>query len=309
MKFKVAVVTIALYGFVAAASAQEAVKAKKVSQAPEVDGVAEAVWDSAPENVIKVSKIPEKIISTNKEKQKGKYAKNWAKSKYTTVPEVKLKVVYTDDSIYFLATWMDDSKDDQHKPWKWEGDKETGEYIAGKEREDRLSFMFPIKGDFAANMLSDGERTVDVWQWKAARTNSAGIIHDKSHNYSKTAPKGKFSTHYTASGNETYIARVSDGGKSPYKSNKIDPFEYQGDFVLQYNPYVPDAPDAADVKAKGVWENGSWTVETGRKLNTGHEETDSVFDPAKGTEMSIAVFNNVGDHFHAVSQVLKIVFD
>lgn len=218
-------------------------------------------------------------------------------------------MVYTEDSIFFLARWQDGTRDDQHKPWKWEGDKKTGEYIAGKEAEDRLAFMFPVKGAFTANMLSDNEAVVDVWQWKAARTNPAGIIHDKSHIYAKTAPKGTSSLHYTAAGNEIYVSRPDDGGVSPYKSNKIDPFIYQGDVVAQYIPFVPEDADAADVKAKGVWQDGAWTVETGRKLNTGNLETDSVFDPAKGSEMAIAVFNSTGDHFHAVSQPINIVFE
>jgi len=49
-------------------------------------------------------------------------------------------------------------------------------------------------------------------------------------------------------------------------------------------------------------------VEAGRQLNTGHGTTDTVFDPGAETKMAIAVFNNVGDHFHAVSQTIKLVY-
>jgi hypothetical protein len=71
---------------------------------------------------------------------------------------------------------------------------------------------------------------------------------------------------------------------------------------------VPENQDAADVKAKGVWHSGFWTVEAGRDLDTGHVDTDTVFDPAKDIEMAIAVFNQVGDHFHAVSKSIKLVY-
>ena len=306
---QVLIILLALFFWGAASvSAQEALHVSKVANEPTLDGTVEALWDAAQPTVIKVERIPKEIVAVNLEKQQGKYAKNWKKSKFTEISEVELKAVRTDNRIFFLARWKDDSKDDQHKPWKWQGDKETGEYIAGKEREDRLSFMFQIRGEFHAIMLDDTERVVDIWQWKAARTNPAGIIHDKSHIYSKEPMKGKYSTHYTESGNEVYVSRPGDGGVSPYKSNKIDPFTYNGDMVPRYIPFVPENSDAADVKGKGVWRSGVWSVEVGRDFDTGHAGTDTVFDPAKDGEMAIAVFNQVGDHFHAVSETIKLVY-
>ena len=38
-------------------------------------------------------------------------------------------------------------------------------------------------------------------------------------------------------------------------------------------------------------------------------ETDTVFDPASGSHMALAVFDHTGDHFHAVSEVLTISFE
>lgn len=308
MKRTVIITLALLMSGISTAAAQEVLTVYKVSSAPAIDGTADSVWDKAQTTVVKVRRIPEDIVETNRTKQTGKYAKNWQKTKYTEISEVELRAVRTDDKIFFMARWQDGSRDDQHKPWKWQGDKETGEYVAGREREDRLAFMFPIKGQFHAIMLNDAERTVDVWQWKAARTNPAGILHDKSHRYSKSPLKGTFSKHYTAAGTEMYVSRPGDGGVSPYKSNKIDPFVYQGDMVARYIPFVPEDPDASDVKAKGAWQDGAWTVEAGRQLNTGHATTDTVFDPGAETKIAIAVFNNVGDHFHAVSQTIKLVY-
>ncbi len=294
--------------FLSSAAWAETLEVAKTTAVPEVDGVEEAAWATAPELTVSVSQVPPKIIATNKAKQTGKYAKNWSKEKPNATNEVKLKALYTDDMIYFRAKWADSSQDDQHKPFKWEGSKEDGEYLAGKEREDRLAMQFPISGDFNSNMLAELNSVVDMWQWKAARTNAAGVIHDKHHVRSNAPLTGKFSTHYSADGKEVYVARKSDGGKSPYKSNKIDPFEYQGDTVVQYTPYVPDVADAADVKAKGAWKDGFWTVEIARKLDTGNHESDTVFDPAKKTQTAIAVFDSAGDHFHAVSNEIDVVF-
>ena len=309
MKKIILITLVLLVGGISSAAAQEVLTVLKVSAAPAIDGSADSIWEKAAPTVITVRKIQDKIIATNRAKQTGKYSKNWQKNKYTEISEVELRAIRTDDKIFFMARWKDSTRDDQHKPWKWQGDKETGEYIAGKEREDRLAFMFPIKGQFRANMLDGTERTTDIWQWKAARTNPVGILHDKSHIYSSSPLTGTFSKHYTADGTEMYVSRPGDGDVSPYKSNKVDPFVYQGDMVPRYLPFIPEEPDAADVSAKGKFENGVWTVETGRELNTGHTTTDTVFDPTRETTFAIAVFNNVGDHFHAVSQVIKLVYE
>lgn len=298
-----------LLWFVASpAMALEVVHVKKVSSAPTIDGMADAVWSSVPTTTVLVRPVPEDLVAINMEKQTGKYAKNWTKSTHTAVSEVEIRAVHTDNEIFFLARWRDDTRDDQHKPWKWEGSKESGEYRTGPEREDRISFRFPIRGPFTANMLSDVESVVDVWQWKAARTNPIGIIHDKSHTYSRIEPKGQFSTHYTVGGSPIYVSRPGDGNVSPYETNKVDPFTHQGDVVANYIPVTPDHPDALDVRAKGIWKDGYWTVEIGRKLDTGHADTDTVFDPLSETAMAVAVFDHVGDHLHAVSQVIQVSF-
>ena len=261
----------------------------KATSVPAIDGIDEAAWAAAPELSVPVAPIPGNMAAMNKQMQKGKYAKNWTKSKSNATSTVKLKALYTDDMIYLQARWADDSKDDQHKPFKWEGSKEDGEYLAGKEREDRLAFQFPIKGEFSSNMLAEVESVVDVWQWKAARTNAAGLMHDKTHIRSMQPLTGKFSTHYSAAGKEIYVARPGDGGASPYKSNKVDPFEYQGDVVAKYLPVVPDVADAADVKAKGAWKDGVWTLEIARKLDTGNHASDSVFVRAPDANIACRV--------------------
>ncbi len=168
--------------------------------------------------------------------------------------------------------------------------------------------MFPISGNFNTNKLSGAEMVADVWQWKAARTKGINLLHDKSHVTSLVKPAGKSAVHYTSDGKAIYVSRPGDG-PSPYKSNKIDPFTYNGDQIPKYIPTRPDSGDATDVIANGVWSNSSWTVEIGRKLDTGNAATDTRFDPMTETSMAMAVFNHSGDHFHAVSDTVKLVFD
>lgn len=302
---------VALIGVVMASSvaADEVITAKKLMQGPSVDGIADSVWQDAPVTTISVARIPEAIVTSNREKQTGKYADNWKKDKYTGIEKVDVRAVYTATHIYFLFTWSDATMDDQHKPWNWKGSKTEGEYVAGPEREDRLAVSFPIKGEFVANKLTATESVMDVWHWKAARTNGIGLAHDKYHVVSKTRPAGTSAQHFDANGTEVFIARPDDAGDEPYESNKVDPFTYQGDTVPAYIPKKPTEPNALDVAAVGKWGNGGWTLEVGRKLFTGHAETDTTFDPAKGSKMALAVFDHAGDHFHAVSGVVEVKFE
>ena len=71
-----------------------------VDAAPTLDGVAdEAVWAEAPEIVIPV-----------------------AKGANTRNTEVRLKSVYVDDMIYFLATWADPTESYIRSPWVKQAD-------------------------------------------------------------------------------------------------------------------------------------------------------------------------------------------
>lgn len=274
--------------------------------APTVDGVADAAWAAIPATRIALAPIPQALIDINKSQQQGKYASNWAKDKYTTIDQVELKAAHDGTHIYFLARWPDATKDDRHKPHVWSGSKTEGEYASGKEREDRLAMMFPISGSFSYNKLAGSESVVDMWQWKANRTNAAGVLHDKHHIYTNTKPTGKSAQHYTADGTPTFISRISDPGGAPYTSQKIDPFTYQGDIVRNYIP-ATNTGDAADVKATGVWADGYWTVEIQRKLDTGNHQTDTTFTPGSTAPFAISVFDHVGDHFHAISTDINMV--
>lgn len=51
---------------------------------------------------------------------------------------------------------------------------------------------------------------------------------------------------------------------------------------------------AADVRAKGVWRDGRWTLELERKLSTGHPD-DAAFAPGRAIKMAAATFDRTGD--------------
>ena len=63
----------------------------------------------------------------------------------------------------------------------------------------------------------------------------------------------------------------------------------------------------ADIKAKGVWKNGMWTLELKRKMNTGHGD-DIAFKKGQAIKGGIAVFDRTGDDDHAISETLTFQF-
>ncbi len=283
----------------------ETLQVTTVATAPAVDGKLEALWDAVPELAIPLYTVPAAVVTTNRSQATGKYASKWQTDQPASVNELRLKAVRFEDRVYFSAQWRDSSQDDQHKPWRWQGDKKSGEYMTGKEREDRIALMFPISGTFSPNKLSGDTMSVDVWHWKAARTNPIGLAHDKRHLVSKDKPTGKAAAHLTAGGETVYLSRPGDG-PSPYTTKNIDPFVYQGDALPKYLPKRPDHADAVDVAAKGKWSDGEWVVEFERKLDTGHGDTDTVFVPGTDTRLAVAVFDHVGDHYHVVSDAVNV---
>jgi len=307
-KFKISTVIMGSLLLWTSSLAAEVLRVSSSDSAPVVDGKLDALWANAEELVIPLNPIPKAVVEANKAKATGKYAKKWQTDKPASVNELRLKAVRFGDRIFFSATWRDANGDDQHKPWKWQGDKKTGEYMAGKEREDRIALVFPISGTFSPNKLSGEPMSVDVWHWKAARTNAIGLAHDKSHVTSRDKPAGKAAAHFTADGEPIYVSRPGDG-PSPYASNNIDPFTYQGDQIAKYLPKRPDHADALDVAAKGQWSNGAWIVEFARKLDTGHGETDTVFVPGSDTRLAVAVFDHSGDHYHVVSDEVSVTVE
>ena len=208
-----------------------------------------------------------------------------------TSAKVTIKSVHTDSHIAFLVRWEDATRDDKaHKPWVWNAEKKA--YEQGKEQEDAMALAFEHTGPFTADMLSPVDAVWDLWTWKATRSDPVGYALDKTHRYSTIKPEGKAKEHRSRTGTPVWIQRPDDSGESTQKSVKA-PLAHSGDVLAAYAIKEP-AGSGADVRAKGIWENGYWTVELLRKLNTGHPD-DTAFDPARTYDMAVAVQDRTGD--------------
>jgi hypothetical protein len=215
--------------------------------------------------------------------------KVWSHAKELTVMDkrtnakISLKTVFTDDMVFFLVQYPDSYEDRLHKPWVW--DKELKAYMLGPQREDTFTFKWNMENkEVDISNFSDDSYTADVWYWKANRTDPAGYADDKSHVLaSQPGKKAKELTSKT--GKKRYLMRLGDEGQ-PAQKKRILP-SYQGDVQDQYEPSLPDGSHA-DIQAKGIWKNGYWTIEFGRKFNTGHAD-DIQFDPVSGKNYQFGV--------------------
>ena len=146
-------------------------------------------------------------------------------------------------------------------------------------------------------MLKGVEYKADIWHWKAYRSQTAGIAHDKMHiiSYAKI-PKAK--EHPGRNGKTLWIARPSDKGGKIYKSQR--PIDNIGASVPKYLVDKGVSGSIADVKTGAVWASGKWTVEFMRDLDTGNND-DVKFEAGKSYSAGIAGFNHTGDDHHSTS--------
>ncbi len=254
-----------------------------VEEAPAVDGKADdPVWGRAPTLSLEAERKLEPNIG--------------AKTK------VSLRSVHTGSKISFLVTWEDDSESIEHKPWVWNAGKSV--YEEGPQREDMCALAFEHTGAFTADMLSPDEAVWDIWHWKAARTNPQGFAMDKIHRYTRKQPEGKAKQYDARDGNPLWIARPEDSGDT-VEVKKTAPAAFAGEKVPQYEAGTP-AGSTADIRAKGSWKDGRWTLEFERARDTAQGD-DTRFDLARSYRMAVAVFDHTGDMDKATGPI-ELIF-
>jgi hypothetical protein len=255
----------------------------KGSSAPKIDGLSnDPVWTSVKAHTIPVD-IPKRILEPE--------------------DSAELKVVHDGTSVYFLLKWRDKTKSVQHKPYKWS--KSRRSYEESEDLEDAAYFSFEKEGPFNVNMRAGIEAVWDAWYWQAAQTNPVGYAKDDTHHYTKKKPKRKARFIRLDTGKYGYIRRAMDEG-NPIVTKSLPPARRKGTTVAQYKTQKPDG-SGADVRAKGVWRSGWWTVEWSRKLDTGHSD-DTAFVVGKGYGFAIGVSREAEDEDHLVSLPYTLQF-
>lgn len=257
-------------------AAQQTIAVKPLPAQPVVDGRA-AEWDA-----VREVKIPVKGV--------------------VGVGSVHMRAGTSGDSVYFLVRWQDSSADTQHKPFLWDAAKER--YVGGPQREDRFALQFAMSGDYTTDWFAGVAFSADTWHWKAARSNPLGLAHDKM----TIITLDKVARAYKAqarNGSTIYIMRPADAGDKLYTTKRYR--ERQQNVMPKYILTDDPSGSVADVMAAGRWQDGWWTLELARRLDTGHAD-DVVFTPGQSVRGGIAVFNHTGDDKHDISETLVFAF-
>lgn len=220
----------------------------------------------------------------------------------TEVDSITVKGGVFGDRIYFYLSWKDSTENVEHKPFVW--DEQQGRYLQSTELEDRLALQFAMSGDYTTDWLSGNSFTADMWHWKAFRSNTLGLAHDKQTIISDKKLLRSYEGH-TPQGVPVYIRRPSDSGDRLYRSQRYR--ERQEEKMSKYAMSTDPQGSIADIKAKGVWREGDWHLEISRKLNTRHAD-DVIFQPGQSVRGGIAVFDGTGDDDHRVSDTLIFQF-
>ena len=201
---------------------------------------------------------------------------------------MELKAVHSGDKIFFLVRFPDPEKSEFHRSWMWNSDLQ--EYESGRDREDVVILKWFIEGDDSdLSLSSPTSYSADMWFWKACRTNPMGFADDKIQQLSVDALKHSLKV-TSKTGSAMYLQRQADQGSPSYRTRVV--VTNKGMHIPRFDLKQPTG-SRADIRAKGVWADGYWTVEFGRKLRTGHVD-DVQLDVKKSFRFGVSRYEIAG---------------
>ena len=239
------------------------------------------------------------------------------------VSEVTLKSFHNGRSIFFLVQWDDPDRSYNRRLLKTDTGwvQRVSEYLDlfGESiySEDQLALSFHHRRDGCAatchmrlpkrmGLHYTGGDTVNVWQWRAVSTNPIGRADDDRWAAYRNDSLGGRRLDNLASGG--HFSNLNQDWQQPYflpvhpsvrgwidpHSEYVTPYFFADDnfAVGDEVPGVIVTPfigDRGDVRARGQWLDGRWTVEFTRPFKTG-----SSFDIELREEfyLGIALFDN-----------------
>lgn len=247
---------------------------------------------------------------------------------FGTVELARVKAIYTDEYVHMRVRWPDDSEDRLHRPWVW--NEALGQYEAGSQVEDALMLSFEIGCEWFPSFLAGYDFDFDAWRWMAGRTDPTGYALDLvgqvkerkfigktpyPSRYSEDEWNLKFVDDFQDAVDEdkqhlawdqlkrkyelwpivdtVYFGAILDGGEGNQLARQLAPPTplpaSPAPMLPQFEPFPPEK-NTNDVRAKGHWEDGYWTVELSRKRITGFRLTyDVPFE--RITQFSLHVFD------------------
>jgi len=202
---------------------------------------------------------------------------------------------------------------------------------AGKKRDDIRKYLLitrtgqdeagawdKVKSPAELEQLRQAGRFLDLWQWRAARSNPLGYAgddwvfdyrwFDKGQNMFTSPGEPKWMYDRAKMGfvaiPEAKLREILDKfplviGRNAVALDPKTPFK-EGD-LLPHPVLQEPTESVADVIANGTWRDGRWTVELRRKLNTGNPD-DKVLAAGKVYDIGFSVFEDrVSNRRHHVT--------
>ena len=217
--------------------------------------------------------------------------------KFGTVESAWLKAVYTDEEVFIRVRWADSSENRDHHPWTWDADASA--YVPGPQIEDSIMISFEAGCEWNPSLLGGAIYDFDAWHWMAGRSDPVGQAIDLYGNvraretrlpgfeaYSSRVSEQEWELKFTENQapnlhagwselervyilqpvtENLWVRAIPDGGKhAPAFVEQLpapsgEPKE-AGQSFPQFSP-VKLTGEAAEVRARGQWKDGYWTVE------------------------------------------------
>jgi len=246
---------------------------------------------------------------------------------FGTVERAWLKALYTDDEVFIRVRWEDATEDRQHHPWIWDVEQEI--YVAGPQIEDSVMLSFEAGCEWTPHMLGGYIYDFDAWHWLAARSDPLGqaldlygnvqardtklvdfhpfpsrIVEDdwilkfgENHNVNLYADWDELNRTYMLLPVTTqlWVRAVTDGG--PQRPAFVEKLpaptavpENPAQVYPQFSP-ITLTGSAAEVAAKGQWQDGHWVVEFRRQRETPVKHMyDTIFN--RLVQFSVQIFDH-----------------
>jgi len=316
----------------------------KTDAAPAIDGKRDEAWAKAKPVTIELSKL---VYSPANYKGEQKTA-------------VTLSSLYDNESIYILAQWKDSSQSLEQQPWvkqadgSWKQKRDLDD--TGRENqfaEDKLALLwnintagFETRGCAAVCHRGRGGKisgvadnspgrkftdkageTVDMWLWKAVRSNPVGQVDDgfidDTHDPAKNAEWGRkndsggggFVDNVNADKSAPAFMSTGSTGKGWVLEDQKAPFAdtfKAGDMVGSLIGAALTG-SRGDITGAATWENGTWTLEIKRKLVTtgeGAKQQDVQFeDRKKSYFFGVSVFDHTDSAHMYHEGSVKLTFN
>ena len=213
-----------------------------------------------------------------------------------------------------------------HPYWGRQGRKvgDIRKYLLiSRTARDEAGGWDKVKPVAEVNRLKAAGKFLDLWQWRAARSNGVGYASDdwvleyrngdagRAPFFSPSKPEFMYDekiTGFRAIPEVALPARMGQAGLIQGKNAvAFDPNAKfaVGDLLPQYMLREPQG-SSADVQAFGRYADGHWTVELRRKLNTGNAD-DKVLRPGKAYPVGFSIFDDtVSNRRHYVTLPLTV---